>query len=149
VLAEDERREHEDIGVVVLPGLRWQAGLDAGLLKEGVAVPALLDRHLRQQQSLDISLLHNQSVFADFNLFDIQYTPERRQDGNLILKQRQFCRADGLEAVVLKCRIGRHVADGLRQRFHGRDVADAAAQLGMLFEGDKRAAGFLQAREAG
>jgi hypothetical protein len=77
-LIKDQSREHEDVGIVVLPGLGREAGLDTGLLDEGVAVPALLDRHLRQQQALDISLLNNQSVFTDLDLFDIQHTPQRR-----------------------------------------------------------------------
>jgi hypothetical protein len=77
VLSKNQGREHKHIGVIVLPSLARQSGLDAGLLNERVPVPVFLDRHLRQQQSLDISLLNNQPVLADFDLFDIQNPPDR------------------------------------------------------------------------
>jgi len=62
--------EHEDIGVIVLPRVARQASLEAGLLNKGVTVPVFFHGNLRQQESFDIALLHNQSMFAHLDLFD-------------------------------------------------------------------------------
>jgi len=148
VHAKNQRREHKNVGVIVLPRLARQAGFEAGLLDECVAIPMFFQRDLRQKDSLDIALLHNQSMFTHLDLFNIQDPAQRRHDGDLVLEERQLLGSDGLEARIFQRRIRRHVTHRFRQRFHRRDVADAPPQLAMLLEGDERAAGFLQAREA-
>jgi hypothetical protein len=71
VLAKNQRCKHKNVGVIVLPGLARQTGLEAGLLDERVAVPMFFHRDLRQQDSLNISLLHNQSVLTHLDVFNI------------------------------------------------------------------------------
>jgi hypothetical protein len=77
VFAKNQSGKHKNVGIIILPGLARQAGFEAGLFNESVTVPVFFHRDLRQQDSLDISLLHNQSMFTHLDLFNIQDTAER------------------------------------------------------------------------
>ena len=52
-----------------MPGIRWQACFTAGLLQEGRAIPAMLERNLRQKQAAISVLADEQSMLADFDVF--------------------------------------------------------------------------------
>src|SRR5205807_7124193 len=62
--AEDDGREAVD-GRAPLPAVGRQARLHAGLRQELIAVPAPLDRHLRQQQAAAVALFDDEAVEAD------------------------------------------------------------------------------------
>ena len=69
MFSENQRRKHEQIGVFILPGVWRETGLQANLLKKGVAIPTLLYRHLRKQHSLAIAFLDEETVAPYLNLF--------------------------------------------------------------------------------
>ena len=52
------------------PGVGGETGLEAGVVEERVAVPSLLDRHLRQQETAAGAVLDDQAVTPDLDLVD-------------------------------------------------------------------------------
>ena len=54
--------------------------LRRGLFEESLAVPSLLDRHLRQQNSFMIAFLHEQAMLANPDLLDVGHAPQGRKD---------------------------------------------------------------------
>jgi hypothetical protein len=56
-------------GGASLPAVGGKAGFAAGLLKEGEAIPSVLDRNLGQEQAAAGVEAHDQAVPADLDLF--------------------------------------------------------------------------------
>ena len=66
---ENQCRKNEQIGIVILPGVGREAGLQANLLKKSLEIPTLLYRHLREQYSLASAFLDEETVAPYLNLF--------------------------------------------------------------------------------
>src|SRR5512145_224106 len=62
VLTEHLGTEDVDFGVLGLPGIGRQPGLDAGLLQKGGTVPAVFGRHLREQYATVVAFLDVDAV---------------------------------------------------------------------------------------
>ena len=80
LLTEDLGTENIDFSILRFPGISWQTSLDTGLLEKGLSVPVVLDCHLRQQNATVKALLDVNTVFADFNLFNILNFLQWRED---------------------------------------------------------------------
>ena len=83
LVAEDLGFEHADLGVGVVPGVGGQAGLAAGRGQELLAVEAVLDRDLGQQQAARAAPAHVQTVTADLDLLGAMDEDVRRQHRDL------------------------------------------------------------------
>src|SRR5258708_18233886 len=83
-VAEDDRREAIDLRAAP-PGIGRQSGLRAGVRQELQAIPAPLDRDLRQQQPPAVSLFDDEAVAADLQGPQIERVDllERSEDRDL------------------------------------------------------------------
>src|SRR5579862_7011898 len=128
---------------LALPGVRGQPGLAAGLLQEGLEVPAVLGGHLWQQQAATVSLGDEQPVFAQFDFpgFDGK---ERGKNADGNLQPRGLFAGDRKKAHVLESSGARGFNHRLKERGYRKDVADTAADLALQVKGGKTAAVLLQ-----
>jgi len=118
VFAKYDGREHEDIGIFILPAIGMHAGLDAGLLQKLLPIPFLFDRHLRKQEALECTVLHEQPVLADRDLLNVRYPPKRREYGDFVIEFRQLRRCDRLKPWIAQGRERGRIAHRHVQRFH-------------------------------
>jgi len=79
-------------------------------------------------------------VLSDADLLDVQHPAERGKDGDFVLQRTQLAGGDGAEARVPQGSERGYVPNGSPERLERSHVADAAAQLAILLEGDERAA---------
>jgi hypothetical protein len=79
VLAEYHRCKHEDVCVLILPAAGAHTRLGAGFFQEPLPIPSFFNRHLRKQNALVRTVLHQQTVLANLNLSNVQHTPKGRQ----------------------------------------------------------------------
>src|SRR5882672_9562302 len=71
-----------------LPRVHWQAGFVAGVRQKRFAVPRPFRRDLRQQQTAVPSLLHDEPVLADLDLFRARDRFERTEQRQLEIELR-------------------------------------------------------------
>lgn len=85
----------------MLPRIPLQTCFHASLFQEALSSPAALDRYLRQQQAPLPATLHDQAVFARFDLAG-RNCLRLRQHGKLDLDFDKFMRANRIEARILQ-----------------------------------------------
>jgi len=90
VLAEYHGSKHEDVCVLILPATGAHTRFGAGFFQKPLSIPFFFHRHLRKQKTLVRVVLHQQTVLANLDLPNVQYTPKRRQHGDFIIDLRQF-----------------------------------------------------------
>ena len=90
------------------PGVRGESGFDTRMIEERIAVPSVLARDLRQQQSAVRALLDNQPMTADFDFLDRLDLALGREHRDLDVDVVEFLRRDRVEPRI-------RVGDRLRQ----------------------------------
>src|SRR5512133_1025996 len=110
----------------MLPGVDRQAGLQAGLREKRLAIPSMLQWHLRQQKPATAFHANDEAVPPNLNLFRT-HREWRRQDADLDLQLWDFFARDGIETRVVKRRCHRGLRHGAPDRVVRRNVADAPA----------------------
>jgi len=138
-LAKYQGRKHEQVGVVIFPGLLGQARFDAHLFQECLPIPAFFRGHLGKQHTLILSLADQQAMLAYMNLVDVLDFAQRGKHRDLVLQQRQFVGIDGAEAPVLESREGGHIPDRFGKGFNRGHIANTAAQISVLLQGHEGA----------
>jgi len=88
------------------------------------------------------------AVLPEADFVHVHHVAQRGQDGDFVLQAAQFAGGDRTEARIALRRHLRHVAHREVEGLDGRDVADAAAQVAILGEGDEGAALLVQFRDA-
>jgi len=78
------------------------------------------------------------------NLVDVLDFAQRGKHRNLVLEQRQLVGVDRSEAPVFEGREGGYIPHGFGEGFHRRHIPDAAAQISVLLQCHKSAAGIAE-----
>ena len=135
--------EHQQLRVVVLPGVGRQAGLDADLLQKGQGIQVMVHGHSGQQQSAGAAAGNLHPVLADGDRLHAILAAGRHrlrppQDPHVHVELAQFTRRDGRETRIVGRRsIGRTVQRG-PERHRQLDVSAARAELARPPESDER-----------
>jgi len=98
-LSEDLRFKDEDVRTTP-PGARGQSSLDTRMIEERIAVPPVLARHLRQQQSAVRALLDDQPVRADLDFLDRLDLALAREDRDFEADAGELLRRDAIESGI-------------------------------------------------
>ena len=122
----------------VPPGVAGQAGLEAGLVEKGRAIPPVFSGDLGQEQAAQSPLRDVEAVEADLDFGRIGDPHQGGEDGDLELEEGQLRRSHRGKAGVLGRGSGRTVGDRLGQRTDGVNVPDATAQRPGASQGDER-----------
>jgi len=138
-LAKYQCRKHEQVGVVIFPGLLGQTRFDAHLFQECLPVPALFRGHLGKQYTFILSLADQQAMLAYMDLVDVFDFAQRGKHRDLVLQQRQFVGVDRAEAPVLEGGERGHIPDRIGKGFNRGHITDAAAQISVLLQGHESA----------
>ena len=134
--------------LVVVPGVGGQAGLAAGRGQELLAVEAVLDGDLGQEQAARAVAAHVQAVASDLDLLGAVDDDVRRQHRDLDGHRLQVGDVHGREAGIARRGRGGHLADHAPQRPPPLERADAAAQRAVHVKRDERGAGRVEGRRA-
>src|SRR5512143_1540495 len=103
LFVEDDGLEDGDLGSTP-PGVARQAGLETALVEEGLPVPAVVDRHLGEQDTPGPSSLDDDAVGADLDQPRVRDLSGRRQDRDLEPEVLELAGRDGPEAGILEAR---------------------------------------------
>src|SRR5262245_1924628 len=98
-LSEHLGLEHEDPRAAA-PGISGESGFQAGVIEEGIAVPALLGRHLRKEQATTAALLDDESVPPDFDLINRLDFALRGEHRDFDVDAVEFLWRDGVESRI-------------------------------------------------
>ena len=80
IVAEYYRGKRENIGIFILPAISLHPSFGASSLEELDPIPLLLHRHLREQDALVRTILHQQAVLAHLDLAYICDSPKGREN---------------------------------------------------------------------
>ena len=133
---KDDGLENEDPGPFS-PGAGGKSGLDAGLLEERPASPAILDRDLREEEAAVFAPLDDQAVFSHLDRPGIGDLAERGENRNLDFEGLELTGLDRRKPGVLDGRKDGGLDDGSTEGGRGLDEADAAPELSVLSESDE------------
>ena len=148
LLAEDLCRECGDGGVRVSPAAGLEPGLAAGVVEEGLPIPAVLDRDLRQEKAAGGAPLDEDAVATDSHLRR-RGSAKRREDGDLDPHVLELAGCEGWESGVFERSGDGVVPHRSPQRRHADHMTDAAAEHTVDFQCDERTPGLEQKRRIG
>jgi len=132
-------------GCASLPGIGRQAGLAAGLLEEGDAVPVVFDRNLGQEEAAVSGHADEEAVAPNLDCIGGDGLRDG-ENAEFDLELPGFLELDRMEARVVKSGgpggIGYRAIDGA----DGKNVANASAKLSVEIERGECAARFGEVR---
>src|SRR5882672_3672677 len=99
-LIDDLGGKSVQCGVWMFPRFRRQARLTGRLRDEGCAIPAVLHRYLREQQTPCLAELDDESVSAYLDLTDILNAGQWRENRDLDLELRDLVQRNRRETQI-------------------------------------------------
>jgi hypothetical protein len=127
----------------MVPAAGLEPGLTTGVVEESLAVPAELDRDLREEQTSGSAPLDEDAMVTHNHVFG-RGGAKRREDRDLYPHMRKLVESEWREAGVLE-----RGSDGIvpyrpPQRRYADYVTNAAAQPTVDLEGDERSSDLKQ-----
>ena len=127
-IPEDLGGEGEELDAGLLPRVVGKAGLPAGLDEEGLAIPPVLPRDLREEDAAAAVAADEQAVPSHLDVLRADRL-ERRERGDLDRQMVELRLGHGLEPAVLDRGRHRHPGHRLEERAVRAHQADAPPQL--------------------
>lgn len=131
---KDLALEGEDLGSLLVPAAGRKAGFFAGIIEEGLCIPAVLGCHLREQKPARAKTPGDKPVPADFDMagpvFGIAF--ERNRGGKhryLEIKGIKFFPFHSREPRVFERGSDSGIFNGFAKRHHRVGKADTATEL--------------------
>ena len=127
------------------PATGLESGFAAGVVEEGFAVPAVLDRDLRKEQTSGSAPLDEDTMETHNHVFG-RGDAKRREDRDFYPHVLKLVEGEWREAGVVEGGGESIVPYRAPKRCYTDDVTDAAAQPAVDLEGDERSSGLKQDR---
>jgi len=121
----------------VTPATGFESGFAAGVVEEGLEIPAQLDRDLGKQQPAGSASLDEYAVAAHDHILDSGWA-EGRECGDFYPHMRELVESELWEAGIIEGSGESIVPYRPPQWRHADHVADAAAQTAADLESDER-----------